>query len=246
MIGKKYSKLTVLSKCGIHEFPSGEKVSKWLCRCECGKETIVLRPNLRNKTTKSCGCLIIEKCRTNKRNIDLTGKRFNRLTVIKKEIKDNKKLWLCKCQCGQELFVSTGRLRSSNTQSCGCLNIDKIKQRNQDPTLISKRLTKGIKTFITYNWKTGKIQHCKGSYEKTVVDFLNRHKILYEWQIPFSLSNSTVYICDLKLIDSDILVEIKGRWYEDAKQKFQEFQALFPNKSIEVWDKYYIEQIKTW
>lgn len=58
--------------------------------------------------------------------IDLTGKRFGRLTVIKraddavrpsgyKEVQ-----WHCKCDCGNFTTVTGKRLRSGNTKSCGC------------------------------------------------------------------------------------------------------------------------------
>jgi hypothetical protein len=53
--GVKYGKLTVLSK-------SAERASdgsvKWVCQCECGKETVVAGTNLRRGKTTSCGCLI--------------------------------------------------------------------------------------------------------------------------------------------------------------------------------------------
>lgn len=32
----------------------------WLCRCDCGKETIVLAGNLKAGRTRSCGCLRVE------------------------------------------------------------------------------------------------------------------------------------------------------------------------------------------
>lgn len=56
---------------------------------------------------------------------DLTGKRFNRLLVIKhigsQIVENNKKrrLWLCKCDCGKLLALNTHRLQQ--TKSCGCL-----------------------------------------------------------------------------------------------------------------------------
>lgn len=56
--------------------------------------------------------------------IDLTGRKFGRLTVIKKgeKVKHGKPAkWLCKCDCGNELFVTSYSLRSGNTKSCGCL-----------------------------------------------------------------------------------------------------------------------------
>lgn len=55
--------------------------------------------------------------------IDLTGRRFGRLIVIK--VADSNKYgkykWLCKCNCGNEKVVRGGDLRSGDTQSCGCL-----------------------------------------------------------------------------------------------------------------------------
>lgn len=31
--------------------------SRWLCRCDCGKEVSVLKNNLMRGKTQSCGCL---------------------------------------------------------------------------------------------------------------------------------------------------------------------------------------------
>lgn len=59
--------------------------------------------------------------------VDLTGKRFSRLTVIKRaedyiSPKGYKMtMWLCKCDCSNEVIVQRSRLVSGGTQSCGCL-----------------------------------------------------------------------------------------------------------------------------
>ena len=50
LTGHKYGKLTVLR---IDTDIPGKK-KKWLCKCECGNETIVSGSNLRNGHTKSC------------------------------------------------------------------------------------------------------------------------------------------------------------------------------------------------
>lgn len=65
--------------------------------------------------------------------IDLTGMRFGRLVVVKqgKSIKYGKQTqvtWDCVCDCGNYVNVVAGRLRSGNTKSCGCYNIDRIKE----------------------------------------------------------------------------------------------------------------------
>ena len=54
---------------------------------------------------------------------DLTGMRFGRLTPYQK-IGTNKHrvaLWLCKCDCGNEVIVNSCSLRKGDTKSCGCL-----------------------------------------------------------------------------------------------------------------------------
>ena len=54
---------------------------------------------------------------------DLTGQRFGKLVAIKPldEKQNNKLVWLCKCDCGNETNVIGTKLTSGNTKSCGCL-----------------------------------------------------------------------------------------------------------------------------
>ena len=57
------------------------------------------------------------------KQIDLIGKKFNLLTVIKADGKtnDGHLTYLCKCDCGNETSVQGRLLRNNNTKSCGCL-----------------------------------------------------------------------------------------------------------------------------
>jgi hypothetical protein len=67
------------------------------------------------------------------RLIDLTGRQFGRLTVLHRDGRSGKNkhiTWLCRCDCGKELRVRGGNLRRGNTQSCGCLQKEVIRQRN--------------------------------------------------------------------------------------------------------------------
>ena len=52
--GKKYANLTVISFAGV----SG-RYATFLCKCDCGRETVVRGSDLRTGNTKSCG-----KCKT--------------------------------------------------------------------------------------------------------------------------------------------------------------------------------------
>ena len=55
--------------------------------------------------------------------LDLTGQRFNNLTVIEvaDKIKNKGTLWRCRCDCGAETTALTNDLTSGHTKSCGCL-----------------------------------------------------------------------------------------------------------------------------
>jgi hypothetical protein len=57
-----------------------------------------------------------------KKVIDITGKKFGRLTVIRQEyIKNHHVYWFCKCDCGNECVIKGDRIKSGHTKSCGCL-----------------------------------------------------------------------------------------------------------------------------
>lgn len=59
--------------------------------------------------------------RKNGRFVDLTGRKFDRLTVVRVHGFASGTIWECVCECGSTRMVKAGHLRSGNTQSCGCL-----------------------------------------------------------------------------------------------------------------------------
>lgn len=65
--------------------------------------------------------------------IDLTGKRFHRLTVksLHPEKLYGRTAWLCLCDCGKVLTVTGNSLQKENTKSCGCLNLELIGARRR-------------------------------------------------------------------------------------------------------------------
>ena len=66
--------------------------------------------------------------------IDLTGKRFGRLTVLSRStnrVHPNGKqdvAYLCQCDCGAKVDVTSANLRNGHTQSCGCFR-DELRQK---------------------------------------------------------------------------------------------------------------------
>lgn len=60
--------------------------------------------------------------------LDLTGKIFGRLTVIKRHFSERiKTYWECKCECGNISLSSTNDLRCGDKKSCGCLRKDLLR-----------------------------------------------------------------------------------------------------------------------
>lgn len=53
------------------------------------------------------------------KRIDLTGKRFGKLTVV--EYDYNQRKYKCVCDCGNIIYVLPQNLRGNQTRSCGCL-----------------------------------------------------------------------------------------------------------------------------
>ena len=59
---------------------------------------------------------------TRERYVDLSGKRFGRLIVLKPfgKNKFGQMSWLCRCNCGNDTVVQRSSLVSGGTISCGC------------------------------------------------------------------------------------------------------------------------------
>ena len=61
------------------------------------------------------------------RAIDLTGQRFERLTVIERRQHGKVARWLCLCDCGAAKEFAHGNLRNGTSRSCGCLRADALR-----------------------------------------------------------------------------------------------------------------------
>lgn len=67
--------------------------------------------------------------------VDLTGNRYGRLTVLAKSPeKKNRIEWICLCDCGKETIVRGNNLRSGNTKSCGCFDLENKLNKFHDLT----------------------------------------------------------------------------------------------------------------
>lgn len=58
LLGKRFTRLVVLEEVVVED---KHHHRKWKCSCDCGKITYPLQQSLLNGSTKSCGCLAIER-----------------------------------------------------------------------------------------------------------------------------------------------------------------------------------------
>lgn len=60
--------------------------------------------------------------------LELTGERIGRLTVLRifGKSKSGNNIWLCKCDCGEDVYATAASLKIRHLLSCGCLRTDVI------------------------------------------------------------------------------------------------------------------------
>lgn len=111
LLGQKYGMLTVIGQ--AESSATGHR--RWICRCDCGAETIVFGSNLKRGSTVSCGC---------KHKNDLTGQKIGMLTVLERSdrygSRGNRKtqLWKCRCDCGAITYKATDTLTNPDVSMC--------------------------------------------------------------------------------------------------------------------------------
>ena len=117
--------LTVLHKIENHITPSGISRVQWLCKCDCGNLKKCFTYPLTSGITKDCGCQK-GKYISDSLSRNLIGRRYGKLVVVgeagyKENGTKKQKLWLCKCDCGNEIVATTVALNGGHKRSCGCL-----------------------------------------------------------------------------------------------------------------------------
>lgn len=126
-----------------------------------------------------------------KEKIDLTGQKFNRLTVIGRS--DKKGKWCCRCDCGcpKDVTVSTSDLKNGRTKSCGCFKKERARETNT---------THGLRYHPLYNfWKNMK-NRCYNIKHKSCSHY----------------SEKGIYVCDRWLNSVKYFVEDMYPTYKEG------------------------------
>ena len=116
------------------------------------------------------------------RLIDLTEKRFGRLTVIKRVgTKNDSPLWLCECECGNSAEINTRSLSTGNTKSCGCIHSEQLAKRNYE-----NRIHGDVDSRLYGIWH-GMKQRCYDSNRKDYENYGGRGiTVCDEWKEDYS------------------------------------------------------------
>jgi len=95
----------------------------------------------------------------------LEGEKFGRLTVLSLAgIDDHGAIWSCVCSCGGIKEAASRHLRSGNTQSCGCMQVEAGRAT----------ATHGMSNTPTYNSWVGMHDRCKREDHRSWKDYGGR------------------------------------------------------------------------
>lgn len=109
--------------------------------------------------------------------IDLTGEKFGRLLVLSILRGYSRILWECQCDCGNTVEIPTDRLKSGETQSCGCIQREYAKNRF---------LSHGNSETRLYRIWSGMIQRCSNPNRKSYENYGGRGiTVCAEWKNGF-------------------------------------------------------------
>lgn len=123
--------------------------------------------------------------------IDLTGRKFGRLTVIERaEDKvlpsgGRKTQWLCKCDCGNYTIVMSNNLIRNHTRSCGCLQKEKVFGGRKTHGLSKTRLYRIFNKIRDrcYNPNNPKYNKYGGRGITICDEWLNDFRNFYKWSM---------------------------------------------------------------
>lgn len=75
-----------------------------------------------------------------RKRIDLTGKKYNHLTVIKLDHVGKRGVgyWLCQCDCGNKKVVNGHAMKNGSIKACGCLQGSLLKYQYSNKKIYKK------------------------------------------------------------------------------------------------------------
>lgn len=214
--GNKYNNLTVLNVLDdFHIEPSGKKRKKVLVKCECGFQFEMIALHL-TRGGQKCS-----KCRFITDSIVTIGEIYDKLTIIDFSLKNNRKVAVCKCECGNIITQRPESLIKNKTNNCGCDHRGSWKGFGEiSKTDINRILANAKKRNITYDLS---IEYLWDLYKSQ-----NGLCALSKLPIVFSKKTTDLNTASLDRIDSNIgYIEGNVQWtHKDVNKMKMDFTEL--------------------
>lgn len=119
---------------------------------------------------------------------DLTGQKFGRLTALAPDHTYKGALWWrCRCDCGNEVVVSSNHLVQGTTRSCGCYAREVRKITGAKSGIAKVNYRHGGFGTKLYNVWAGIIRRCENPNQKYYKDYGGRGiSVCSEWRNNFA------------------------------------------------------------
>ncbi len=188
LTGQKFGRLTVIERAGSTKHGA----TKWLCKCECGKEKIVIGDELRKGNTTSCGCYAKEIAKETalkhiagkNKTHDMTG------TLVYKEWSEMKR----RCYNSKDKSYSDYGKRGitvcdrwKNSFEAFCEDVSKLPHFNDKGYSLDRINNNGNYEPDNVRWANSKIQ-ANNRRTNQLITYNNKTQTIAQWADEYGIS----------------------------------------------------------